>query len=353
MTTFVGRLRNVGVFVVAVALVTGLAAKRVAGHESGQAADPVGDRLLKGAIDIHAHIDPDSFGPNSAQAARAIDVVDLAKLAKEKGMRGFVAKMHYDTTAHVAYVLRKTIPGVEVFGLVGSNRAMGGVNPQAVLHMAEVKGGWGRVVNMPTWDAEFYVKSSKTPNRPVVKVSNNGELLPEVKEVIGIVAKTKTRDSNGQMVIYTGHNAPAESLMMVREAAKVGAPVMVSHPMIEFINMPMPLMEEAAKLGAYLEIVSNFTGSEKSIKEHVEAIHKIGAEHFILSSDRGQAKGPLHTDGLVAAAKVLISNGISEADVSRMLKENPIKFMGLPAASTAQLLPGQQFGLLAPAALAR
>lgn len=344
-------LRLAAACAAAVAVICALAEIRAADRGDAQgAADPVGDRLLKGAFDIHAHIDPDSFGPNSAQAARAIDVVDLAKLAKDKGMRGFVAKMHYDTTAHVAYVLRKMIPGVEVFGLVGSNRAMGGVNPQAVLHMSEVKGGWGRVVNMPTWDAEFYVKNSKNPNRPVIKVSNNGELLPEVKEVIAIVGKTKTRESNGQMVIYTGHNAPAESLMMVREAQKVGAPVMVSHPMIEFVNMPMPLMEEAAKLGAYLEIVSNFVASETSVKEHVEAIHKIGARHFILSSDRGQAKGPLHTDGLVQAAKVLMKHGISEADINVMLKDNPIKLFGLPAASTASQA---RFGFAAPATAAR
>jgi hypothetical protein len=136
-------------------------------------------------------------------------------------------------------------------------------------------------------------------------------------------------------VLYTGHNAPAESLLMVREATRLGVPVMVSHPMIEFINMPMPMMEEAAKLGGYLEIVSNFIGSEESIKEHVEAIHKIGAQHFILSSDRGQAKGPLHPDGLVEAAKVLMKNGISEADINIMLKQNPVKFLGLPAVSTA------------------
>jgi hypothetical protein len=122
--------------------------------------------------------------------------------------------------------------------------------------------------------------------------------------------------------------------MMVREATRQGVPVMVSHPMIEFINMPLPLMEEAAKLGAYLEIVSNFVSSEEQIKEHVEAIHKIGVDRFVLSSDRGQAKGPLHTDGLVQAAKVLMKHGISEQDISRMMKDNPIKMMGLPPAGT-------------------
>jgi len=293
--------------------------------------DALAARILKGALDIHAHIDPDSFGPNSSQAARLIDVYDLAKLAKERGMRGFVAKMHYDTTAHVAYVLRKAIPDVEVYGLVGSNKAMGGVNPAAVAHMAEVKGGWGRIVNMPTWDAEYYVKNSKTPNRATVPVSRNGQLLPEVREVIAIMGKTKTRDSNGQMVLYTGHNAPEESLMMVREARAQNVPVMVSHPMIEFIKMPLALMEQAAKEGAYLEIVSNFIRDEHSVKEHIEAIKKIGVQHFILSSDRGQANGPVHTEGLVQAARTLMSHGITEAQVNTMLKENPAKLLRLPA----------------------
>lgn len=298
-------------------------------------------RILKGALDVHAHIDPDSAGPHSNQAERSIDVVDLARLARDRGMRGFVAKMHYDTTAHVAYIVRKAVPGVEVYGLVGTNRAMGGVNPEAVAHMAEVKGGWGRIVNMPTWDAEFYVKRSKNPNRPFVSVSRGGELVPEVKQIIGMMATLRTRDSNGRLVLYTGHNAPEESLMMVREARRAGVPVLVSHPLIEFIRMPLALMEEAARLGAYLEIVTGFaTGqeSEQRIREHVEAIKKIGVAHFVLSSDRGQVKGPLHPDALVLAAKALISHGLTEHDVQQMLRDNPAKLLDLPPAPGTSLV---------------
>ena len=36
---------------------------------------------LRGVIDIHVHVDPDSV-------ARSIDAVDLARMAKERGMRG-------------------------------------------------------------------------------------------------------------------------------------------------------------------------------------------------------------------------------------------------------------------------
>lgn len=355
------RQRQLGVCAVAVVLAVGTFATRVAGRDGAQAQnDALAERILKGALDVHAHIDPDSFGPNSSQAARSIDVVDLAKLAKERGMRGFVAKQHYDTTAHVAYVVRKAVPGIEVYGLVGSNRSMGGVNPAAVAHMAEVKGGWGRIVNMPTWDAEYYVKHSRNPNRPFITVSRNGELLPEVKEVIALMAKTKTRESDGPLVLYTGHNAPEEALMMVREARRQGVAVLVSHPMIEFVNMPLPMMEEAAKLGAYLEIVSGFATAKdapEQIEKHLAAIKKIGAEHFVLSSDRGQANGPLHPDGLVMAAKTLMSHGITESDIGRMVKANPVRLMGLPAtASSSDGEPaalGRRFGPALPTMVGR
>ena len=54
-----------------------------------------GQSRLDGVIDIHAHADPDSL-------PRRIDAIDLAKLAKERGMRGMVLKNHYESTASLA-----------------------------------------------------------------------------------------------------------------------------------------------------------------------------------------------------------------------------------------------------------
>src|SRR6202047_2071676 len=131
---------------------------------------------LTGVIDIHAHHDPDSV-------PRSIDAIDLAKLAKARGMRGLVLKNHYEPTASLAYIVRKIVPGIEIFGGIDLNRTVGGVNPAAVERMTMVKGGYGRVVWMPTFDAENQVRYSKE-NRPFVAVSKDGALLPEVKQVI-------------------------------------------------------------------------------------------------------------------------------------------------------------------------
>src|SRR5215470_6326207 len=46
------------------------------------------DPSLIGAIDVHLHLDPDA--PGAGGVIRAIDVLDAAKIAKERGMRGFV-----------------------------------------------------------------------------------------------------------------------------------------------------------------------------------------------------------------------------------------------------------------------
>src|SRR5215472_11255478 len=109
---------------------------------------------LAGAIDIHVHSDPDSV-------ARSIDAIDLARLAKQRGMRALVLKNHYESTAALAYIVRKEVPGIEVFGGIDLNRSVGGVNPAAIERMVLTKGGWGKVVWMPTFDNENQVRFSK------------------------------------------------------------------------------------------------------------------------------------------------------------------------------------------------
>src|ERR1700676_4699199 len=144
---------------------------------------PAHAQTLTGAIDIHAHSDPDG-------TPRSIDAIDLAKLAKSRGMRAIVLKNHYEPTASLAYIVRKEVPGIEVFGGISLDLTNGGVNPAAVEWMTKVKGGWGRVVWMPTFDAENQVRYDKA-NRPYASVSKNGRLLPEVNQVLALIAKHK------------------------------------------------------------------------------------------------------------------------------------------------------------------
>src|SRR5580692_357335 len=87
------------------------------------------DLNLKGAIDFHVHQAPDSV-------PRAIDADDVARMGKAMGMRGMVMKNHWEPTASLAYMVRKMVPGIEIFGGVTQDLAVGGINPEAVKHMA-------------------------------------------------------------------------------------------------------------------------------------------------------------------------------------------------------------------------
>jgi hypothetical protein len=273
---------------------------------------------LNGVIDIHAHADPDSV-------PRSIDAIDLAKLAKARGMRGLVLKNHYEPTASLAYIVRKEVPGIEIFGGVDLNRSVGGVNPAAIERMVLVKGGYGRVVWLPTFDSENQVKFSKE-NRPFVSVSRNGDLLPETKQVITLAAKH-------HLMLETGHSSATEGLMIVKEARRQGVEhIVVTHAMLAPVGMSIAQMKEAAAAGAFIEFVYNGligAGKEFEMRDYARAIREVGAKLCILSSDLGQAANPLHPDGLEAFFAGLRKEGIAQSDIDLMSKTNPALALGL------------------------
>jgi hypothetical protein len=276
-------------------------------------------RALRGAIDIHVHSDPDD-------RPRSIDAIDVAKLSRLRGMRAIVLKNHYDPTAALAYIVRKELPGLEVFGGIDLNLTVGGMNPAAVDHMARVSGGWGRLVWLSTFDAENQVRYSKE-NRPFVSVARQGSLLPEVKDVISVIAKYR-------LVLATGHVSPQEGLMLLREGGRQGVQHMVvTHAMNAPVLMDVPQMQEAAKLGAFIEFVGGSLASADAasrIDRFADAIRKIGPESCILSSDLGQKGNALPPDGFGAFLVALRAKGVTERDLDRMSKQNPARLLGLP-----------------------
>lgn len=275
-----------------------------------------GQPQLSGVIDIHVHCDPDSI-------PRSIDAIDLARLAKSRGMRALVLKNHFEPTAALAYIVRKEVPGIEIFGGIDLNRAVGGINPAAVEHMVMVKGGWGRIVWMPTFDAE-HDTLAPDHTRPFVPVTRGGNLVPEVKQVIALVAQH-------HLTLETGHSSPEESLMIIREARRQGVQhIVVTHAMM--VGMTIPQMREAAQLGAYIEFVYNgLIGPKKmfTMRDYANAIRAVGPASCILASDLGQAGNPLPPDGLSAFFAGLMKEGFTRTDINLMSKTNPAHALGL------------------------
>ena len=276
--------------------------------------------VLRGTIDIHVHSDPDNV-------PRSIDGLDAAKQARAKGMRGIVLKNHYDPTAGLAFLARKEAPGLEVFGGIDLNLTVGGMNAAAVEHLTQVAGGWGRFVWMSTFDAENQVRYSKE-NRPFVSVSRNGALLPETKAVIAVIAKH-------HLVLATGHVSAQEGLMLLREGRQQRVEHMVvTHAMNAPVLMDVAEMQEAAKLGAFIEFVGQSVTSADAaarLDRFADAIRKVGPEFCILSSDLGQKNNALPVDGYAAFLMAMRARGFSDRDIDRMSKENPARLLGLDA----------------------
>jgi hypothetical protein len=279
---------------------------------------PAAAQDLRGVIDLHMHCDPDSI-------PRSVDAIDAVRLAHDRGMRAVLLKNHYEPTASLAYIVRKVVPGIEVFGGIVLNRAVGGVNAAAVERLPKVKGGYGRVVWMPTFDAENQVRDSHE-QRPFVPISRNGALLPEVREAIRLIARE-------HLMLATGHSSPAEGLMLIREARRAGVErIIVTHAMLAPVRMTVAQMREAAGLGAKIEFVYNaLIGPYKmfDLPEYAAAIRQVGPENCFLSSDLGQAGNPLHADGLQAFITGLKKLGFTQAELDVMTKTNPARLLGL------------------------
>lgn len=75
--------------------------------------------LMKGAVDLHIHSAPSLF-------PRLVDHVEAAEWARRYGMRAVVIKEHHGYTSDRMYFVRKLISGIEVYGGVVLNNAVGG-----------------------------------------------------------------------------------------------------------------------------------------------------------------------------------------------------------------------------------
>lgn len=277
------------------------------------------DRILDGAIDLHAHHGPDSY-------PRQWDAFEVAEIAADRGMRAIVLKNHWTETAGLAYLIRKYgTQDIEVFGALTLDTPVGGVNPQAVRYFVDVTGGFGRIVWMPTHDSEHEVRVLGQ-SRPFVRVSKDGELLPETLEVLALVAE------HG-LTLATGHVTPAEALMILGEARELGIERMiVTHPLLgeQYTFMSDDQLERSVELGGVVEMTAGTLYGEGPARERAfNVIRMLGSENVFVGSDSGLTGTPNHPDALVMAARALRTAGFGEHDLDLMFRINPARLIGL------------------------
>ena len=278
---------------------------------------------IRGLIDFHTHAAPDVFG-------RAVDDDELAALAAARQMEAVVFKSHVTLTADRAWLARKHVTGIKVFGGVTLNGAVGGLNPAAVEWMWRMQGGHGRVVWFPTFDADNHVRRAGTAPAGIRVVDERGAVLPAARDVLKVCAAQR-------LVVQTGHASAEEALALIAAAREEGCDrIVVTHAQFDVVGMSEAQMKQAASLGATIELcaLGMLVGPEAPLEwmrhsprvplgETAARIHSVGARHFVLGTDLGQTGNPTPADGLAMFVTGLAAEGISPAEIQTMGREVP------------------------------
>ena len=269
---------------------------------------------LEGVVDLHFHTGPDS-------RPRSVDDIEASRLAAEAGMRAILLKNHFTMTADRAAIAMEQVDGLEIFGGLVLNRAVGGINPEAVRQMAAFSGRRGKVVWLPTFDSE-YAATSSGGGVPYVPILEGGEPLPAVLEVFELLAEH-------DLTLAMGHSAPGEVLRLIPEAKRLGVPrILVTHVFSQGATREQ--MRQMADAEAIMEIDwLAVHGGGRTIEDYVSAIRDLGADAFFMSSDLGQEGNPVHTDGLRTYIRAMLDAGITANEIDTMIRRNPARLLGL------------------------
>lgn len=287
--------------------------------------------LLRGAIDLHVHSAPSLFD-------RLLDDIELARQARAAGMRAVLYKAHEQDTTGRAALVRRAVPGIEAFGGVVLNHAVGGLNPAAV--DTSIKLG-GRMVWMPTLSARHHVGffggshfGARMPGRTpaaepaagLTVLDGDGGLRPEVREILGLVAAAG-------ICLSTGHLALAEIRALVPAARAAGVTrILVTHPDLMLSAIGLEDQRALAEAGAMLEKDINTLGPpwhSTTLEAMMRSIREVGPARCVLATDYGQLHSPAPVEGLRIFVQLCLEQGISEADIRTMIVENPARLLGL------------------------
>ncbi|MDP2972140.1 MAG: DUF6282 family protein [Deltaproteobacteria bacterium] len=293
------------------------------------------DRLLEGAVELHAHAYPEF----SLRMRGRVHEIEWAELARAAGMRAIVMKSQVFPTVERANLVRRVVSGIEVFGGITLNHPMGGLNPLAVEIAGELG---GKVVWMPTWGSkndlsksQFYLNRMRayvrTLNQAVpgpdsgIEILEGGKLKSVVKEIIQIARDHK-------MFISSGHISIQESLVLVEECTKQRVPFTLAHPFSRSVGASIDDQKEVAKRGGYIEhcfITTMPMHQRLELSRIVEAIQEIGPSQTVLTTDAIQTWNPPPPELMRMYIASLLQLNIEEEAIRRMIQENPVKILGL------------------------
>jgi hypothetical protein len=286
-------------------------------------------QAIEGGYDLQVHVAPDVIG-------RRIDDLDLAKEFLACKLKGFVLKSHYVPTYERAKVVTKACPGIQAYGAITLNHAVGGLNPVAL----EIAGRSGnKIVWMPTVDAAnetagrtdgptdklpFWAKIQRELSAtgiappPLTVLGADGKLNEAARRCLELIGKH-------DMILATGHLGKKEIHALVKTGKEMGLKrVLVTHAEFPSQSLTPDEQLELANLGATIEhcFTTMYTG-KAPWDVYFESVRKVGPERVALSTDLGQTINPPVSEGFAMFAQKMLDAGFRAAEVRRMAVANP------------------------------
>jgi len=283
--------------------------------------------LLRGAIDLHMHTHPAIF-------PRPHDDVEVARMAREFGMRAIVVKNHHMGTAARAYYAQKAVPGIQVFGAITLNTYVGGLNPYAV--ESEIRYG-ARTVWMPTITAANHLKVFGQPGFPgydvklrpvqgITVLGPDGRLVPQVHEILEIVAEAN-------VILGTAHLDHAEIRALVPAAHAAGVrKIVVTHANFQVNNIPVGMCKDLVAQGATIEycyLPLTPLWYNHSPRDLVGWIRELGPDSVVLSTDIGNYFNPPPPEAFRLFLETMLTAGLTPEEIITMTQRNPALLLGL------------------------
>jgi len=291
------------------------------------------DFILEDGIDLHIHSGPGIIN-------RPFDHVTVCKEAIDAKMKGVVLKDQHCTTANLIYLLDNYIIKNKNFKIMGGlalNNASGGLNPCVV--DAAIKYGVS-VIWMPTLSAANHKmghsamsaekqaampkpKTKLWKDPPISVLDENGKLLPEVKDIIHLIA-------DADVVLGTGHLSKNEVELVIKEAKEANAKkILINHPE-HLIGMDIDDMNRHAKNGIYIEHSYSIYFSKKLTNEYMyEMITKVESDATVVVSDLGQMGRPNPVAGLKIFIENMLKLGLDKKIIKKVLCENPARLLNI------------------------
>lgn len=309
---------------------------------------------IPGIFDMHVHNAPDI-------APRKTDDLELAKVAADAGMTGFMIKSHLGSSVERAYLINQMVPNIRVFGGLVLNFPVGGLNPFAVDSFVRLG---AKEVWMPTLSAEHTLSYQKAhvsladriafnqahggdsvppsmkvqpgdpwpwskDGRGISILDDAGKIVPEVWTILEILAPK-------DVILGTAHLSVPETHALVDAAKQMGVKkILATHP--EYMA-PLSVEDQRVlvKKGVFFERCYVLTTpATKSIGGFLpfdviaNNIRAIGVESTVLGTDFGQAKNIHPVLGMQEYLQRLRQAGFKESEIELMGIKNPKALLGI------------------------